>query len=355
MAGAGVIGGHLGMDVTRTPQGIMKRALQRDGTEAYKLNIAGLRNEAKMLRAMAGTGVAPDLIHEGPDYIVQVDLGESEPITDGEAFRRSMMLALAHTRARGLRHGDFTGSNIITRGNRVWLIDWQESHRIGEPAPQKQPVSDSSLVMRTIEGSSATDGNADTPRIARRWKAVIDYLGAHVDFEMPLRGKTFIDLGCFMGDFVALAALEGMRAVGIDRGGFRTGEDSIDLGNEVWASFPWGKGLLPIPSLLHGDIVNVVNGYEEWPNDYAMMFSTWPYIVEEYGWPVAVHVLDRICDRSEVFFFETQLAGDGPGPELLKTKADVAQMFIDMGHTPVELVTIPVTGRPAERTVWAVT
>lgn len=355
MARAGVIGGHLGMDVTRTSQGIMKRALQTEGADIYKLNIGGLRNEARMLRAMAGTGVAPDLIHEGSDYIVQVDLGESEPITDGEAFRRSMMLALAHTRARGLRHGDFTGSNIIIRENRVWLIDWQESHRIGEPAPQKQPTSDASLVMKTIEGSAATDGNADTPRIARRWKAVIDYLGAHVDFEMPLRGKTFIDLGCFMGDFVALAAIEGMRAVGIDRGGFRTGEDSIDLGNEVWARFPWGDGMLGVPTLLRGDIVSVVNSPGQWPNDYAMMFSTWPYIVDEYGWEIALHVLDRICQRSEVFFFETQLAGDGPGSDLLKTNEDVGRMFTDMGHTPVELRTIPVTGRPAERTVWAVT
>ena len=343
------------MEVSRSHNGIMKRAVQTEGAEVYRANIAALRNEAKMLRAMAGTGVAPDLIHEGDDYIVQVDVGESEPITDGEEFRRSMMLALAHTRARGLRHGDFTGSNIITRRNRVWLIDWQESHRIGEPAPQKQPVSDSSLVMRTITGSLDVNGQGDTPRVARRWKAIIDYLGAHVDFEMPLRGKTFIDLGCFMGDFVALAALEGMKAIGIDRGGFRTGEDSIDLGNEVWAPFPFGQGPLGIPALLHGGIVDIVSNDPGWPSDYAMMFSTWPYIVDEYGWEAAVAVLDRICKRSEVFFFETQLSGDGPGPDLLKTKADVARMFMDMGHTPVELVTIPVTGRPAERTVWAVT
>jgi hypothetical protein len=66
-----------------------------------------------------------------------------------------------------------------------------------------------------------------------------------------------------------------MNAAGIDRGGFRTGENSIAIGRRLWEGFPFGT-----IALIEEDIVAPSGGYHA---DIAMMFSTWPYIVKDYG------------------------------------------------------------------------
>lgn len=358
---AEIIGGHVGMDVIRdhgdqTGSYIIKRAKHEKGTsntwagiDMFDHNVDALKNEAWMLELMDGSGFTPMITGIEGDYITQEDLGATEPHTDGELFRRNCVWMLSTIRARGLRHGDLIGSNIITRGNHPYAIDWQEGHLLTEPAPQKQPWSDSHLLMRHIAGTAGADGQMDTPRVARRWGVVLGALGATMNFKLPLKGKTFIDLGCFQGDFVALAAAEGMEAYGFDQGGFRSGENSIEIGRELWKGFPFGNLFLFPTNIVERPSIPI----ENW--NVVMMFSTWPYIVKDYGWERATKTLEVIIERNEVLFFETQLAGDGPGPAALKTDDDVAELLRSLGASIVKNIgTFPVTGRPASRTVWEV-
>ncbi len=356
------IGGHLGMDVIRehgdqTSSYIIKRAKHDQGisgewvgVDLFDHNYSALMNEGRCLDIMDGSGFTPMVTGENTDCIYQEDMGDTEPPTDGELFRRNCIKMLATIRSRGLRHGDLIGSNIITRENHPYAIDWQEGHLLTEPAPQKQPWSDSHLVMRHIAGTASVDGQMDTPRVARRWDAVLGALGATTDFKLPLKRKTFLDLGCFQGDFVALAAAEGMEAFGLDQGGFRSGEDSIDIGRDLWKDFPFGDIWLHSGNIV-GNKAPI--DIEDW--NVVMMFSTWPYIVQDYGWDIATETLARIIKDNEVLFFETQLAGDGPGPAALKTDDYVMQLLVSLGASHVENIgTFPVTGRPASRTVWEV-
>ena len=353
-----IIGGHVGMDVIRSVGGsgdsiIIKQAKHEVGVtgewaglDVHGHNVEALMNEAECLRAMADSGYTPRLLLEGTDGIEQEDMGDTETPVDMEAWRRNCVFMLAEIRARGLRHGDLKGSNIITRGNNPYAIDWQEGHLLTEPAPQKSPWSDSALLMRHIAGTYGPDGQLDTPRVARRWLTVLGALGASLNLTLPLKGKSFLDLGCFQGDFVALAAAEGMVATGVDQGGFRSGEDSIEIGRKVWTDFPFG--------LITFGSANI-NTYPVEDIAVTMMFSTWPYIVKDFGWERACTLLSHVIRGCEVFFFETQLYGDGPGPEQFKTDDDVALLLFNEGATTVKNIgTFPVTGRPAKRTVWEV-
>ena len=355
------IGGHVGMDVIRhhgdqTGPWVRKQAKHERGVtgawagfDMYGHNIEALLNESMCLQAMDGSGFTPMLIHEGPDYIAQEDLGDTETPADPETWRRNCVRMLAEIRARGLRHGDLIGANIITRGNKPYAIDWQEGHLLTEPAPQRNPSSDSALLMRHIAGTLGPDGQTDIPRVARRWGVVLGALGANTNLTLPLKGKSFLDLGCFQGDFVALAAAEGMAATGIDEGGFRSGENSIEIGRKVWADFPFGEIRLARANI-------ILDSPKQWSgHDVVMMFSTWPYIVQNIGWERACDLLYQVIKNNEVLFFETQLYGDGPGPEQLKDDGDVDGLLLSLGATTVKnLGSFPVTNRPASRTIWEV-
>lgn len=350
------IGGHRGLDVMRTgdhrssPTVIQKIALhelgnQGDlfGVDLYGLNETAIHNEAMMLDYMMASGFTPKLIDIEDGVLTEQDIGVSEPPTDPELWRRNIVSMLATIRSRGLRHGDLKGNNIVTVNNWPWAVDWQEGHQIGDVPPQRNPFTDSHLLMQHIEGTLDINGQRDIPRVARRWRSVLGSLGATMNCGLPLKGKTFLDLGCFQGDFVALAAAEGMTAFGVDSGGFRSGENSIEIGNAMWQDFPFGE-----VSLHQADIIHFTN----FACDVVMMFSTWPYIVQQHGRPVAEGLLERIIQDAGVLFFETQLYGDGPGPEFLKRDDDVVDLLYRAGAKKVTHIgSFPVTGRPATRVV----
>ncbi len=346
------IGGHRGMHVYRSATGITKAALHvlnNAGRDVYEDNVNALMNEARMLTLLSGGGIAPELYNRGDDWIDQEDLGENEVPTDMELHRRRSVWMVAKIRALGLRHGDLTGPNIIVRDNTPKAIDWQEGHLLGEVPPQKSPHTDSEFLGRYLAGTPGPDGNCDTPRVGRRWLAVLGALGGTLlakdpASNLPLKGKTFMDLGCFQGDFPALAAVEGMEAHGLDAGGFRSGENSVSIGRALWSNFPFGSVVLH-----DGDIVHL----HRFDYDVVMMFSTWPYIVNDYGREAAERLLGRIVSDCGVLFFETQLYGDGPGPAFLETDSDVEAMLDKYGQV-THLIRIPVTGRPASRSVWKV-
>lgn len=362
-----VVGGHRGMDVIRDGGGvILKRGhnLENKDRTGWIDNIAALQNEAKFLRVMSGSGFTPEVLKdvevEGDDGCVhpvgvrcpcvatltQSDLGDSEPMKDGELFRRNCVKVLYEIRQRNVRHGDLNGPNILIRDDWPWVVDWQEAHFIGEPAPQKQPYSDSFLLWRTVAGTAGETGS-DLPRVARRWLAVLGALGgirwAVGTKKLPLAGLRLLDLGCFQGDFVAAGAAEGMEAVGVDSGGFRSGEDSIAQARELW---PW----IPPTSFVSGDIM----GIDKFNCDVVLMFSTWSYIVRDYGKQAAEDLIHRIVGDCGVLFFENQLKGDGPGPEFLADDDATGHYLCGFASQVKPLITIPVSGRPASRTVWEV-
>ncbi len=141
-----------------------------------------------------------------------------------------------------------------------------------------------------------------------------------------------------------------MDALGLDQGGFRSGENSIEIGQELWKDFPFGYVNLSIGNIVYHSDLNLARN-----RDVVMMFSTWPYIVIDFGWDAATDVLARIIRDNAVLFFETQLAGDGPGPVALKTDDDVEKLLRSLGASTVNNIgTFPVAGRPASRTVWEV-
>jgi SAM-dependent methyltransferase len=353
----GLIGGHQGMAVERHfdrgHYAIKKMALHEadtqhadmQGVDLFGLNVTALHNEAAMLDAMTDSGYTPDLLDINEGVVWQSDVGVHEAPQDMEAWRRNCVRMLATIRAHGLRHGDLRGTNVITRADWPWAIDWQEGHRIGDVAPQKSPYTDSNLLMQHIEGTAGPNGQLDTPRVARRWRCVLDSLGATTNLTLPLKDKLFLDLGCFQGDFVALAAAEGMLATGVDRGGFRSGENSIEIAQRLWADFPFGE-----IGFVQDDVLSMTYNW-----DVVVMFSTWPYVVHDYGRRQADDLLRAIIRQASVFFFETQLAGDGPGPNFLQTDEDVAGLLLSVGAKVAKpIATFPVTGRPASRTVWRV-
>ena len=347
------IGGHRGLDVIRKylndQSVIQKRCLHEEDNsndsigDLFDLNETAIHNEAMMLDLMGDSGFTPDFIDIEDGVLTQSDVGVTEPPTDAETWRQAIVFMLGEIRARGLRHGDLKGNNIITVENKPWAIDWQESHYLTDVAPQRAPLSDSYMVMQHIEGTLDINGRFDIPRVARRWRTVLDGVGAR-GVGLPLMGKTFVDLGCFQGDFVALAAAEGMIATGIDAAGFRERENSIDIGKELWKGFPFGE-----INLVQGDMASAAAPVV----DVAMCFSTWPYLVQDYGKVKAEMVLSNIIMNSGVLFFETQLHGDGPGPEFLTNDEEVEHELMWLGANDIKaLATFQVSGRPGMRTVW---
>jgi hypothetical protein len=90
---------------------------------------------------------------------------------------------------------------------------------------------------------------------------------------------------------------------------------------------------------------------EDFMYDTVLLLSVWPYIFNRIG--IGARQLLKRIQRAGQLIFETQLYGDGPGPNFLRTDQDVYEML--SGYGSVErLAQIPVHGRNAARSVWLV-
>jgi len=341
-----VLGGHDGLRVYRTDKGILK-SLNHDTEKAvewHDMNMKGLHNEARFLLLLEGCGYTPKLLEEGDDYILQEDVGDRNVPTSIQELMRHCCRMLNLFREKRVRHIDLTWVNVIARDNHPWAVDWQQSRMCDEVAnTEERNETDTAVVWRWMIEIKDNRGVPDEARIIRRWYNVLGGLGALTLRLSPLEGKTFLDLGCFQGDHVAMARCEGMEAEGVDYGGFRSGEDSIEIAESLWK----GMGC----KFTKADIMDLPGNY--FVRDVVTMFSTWPYIVANHGREKAEGLLTDILWHCGSFFFETQLYGDGPGPEFLKADSDVEKLLRDCGAKEVKpLITIPVYGRPASRTVW---
>ena len=294
-----------------------------------------LTNEARFLTVLASTPFVPQLsgaaMWEGKRSITLEDVGDGQPVQNETAFLRACIMLLCEFRIHGVRHGDLTAKNIIVRGDCPVALDFGESRFADEDRPDKRPKPDAYYFWRAVNEKHSG------MRIVDRWIAVRAALGGDEDGAWGcLTGRNVLDLGCYTGETTAMAAAEGAAAVGVDRQA-----EIVMRAREAW--HPFGC------QFLQADLV----GYEPEAADIVFLFSTWAYIVQDHGREAAEEMLARLVARSQVLFFETQLRGDGPGPDFLESNTDVAAMLNRLGKIEA-LTTTPVAGRDAYRTVWSV-
>lgn len=301
-----------------------------------KAGEAELANETRFLEALDSTRFVPRLNSATITHLIMEDIGEDEPVGNEAAFLRRCIALLHAFRERGIRHGDLTAKNLIVRGDYPVALDFGESRFADEDSPDKRPKPDAYYFWRAISEKHPGMRTVD------RWIAVRGALGGDEDGAWDcLAGRDVLDLGCHTGEMVAMAAAEGARAVGVDRDA-----DVVGQARDLWGGF--GADTIGC-QFLCADIV----GYEPEAADIVFLFSTWAYMVQEHGREAAEETLALLIARSQVLFFETQLRGDGPGPDFLQTDAGVAGWLGRWGE-PEKLTTLSVAGRDAHRTVWSV-
>lgn len=353
-----ILSAHHGQITTRTRDGIHKQAVRGDGEDRYQARCAGLMREAMVLEHMDGRGIAPHLLDIGEDWSLQEDLGDTE-LSDGETFRRACTRLLYGIRQAGMVHGDLTEGNVVVQGDRAWAVDWQDASWTSDERPLQKNYdhSDGHFLWRYVAATpGAGETQADIPRVVRRWQSVRSHMPPN-RYASKSQLPTLVDLGCFQGDFVAMAEAEGMAGLGVDQGGFRSGENSIAIAKNLWEFGGFKQ------ADIRTGMVDTWPAYAPNGTDVILLFSTWAYLLQDCAWGApgpltrqeGEEFIANTAARCQVLFFETQLAGDGPGPPWLKTDGDVLQMLEGMGLKAEPICNIPVTGRPASRTVWRVT
>jgi len=294
-------------------------------------NLAGINNAYRFYKALSDTKYVPKNAVLS-DNILRTEYVEEQYVNDNtfhENFRRECIRLIFELRNRGIWHGDLTSYNYIIRDNVPVVIDWDQSNFVFEDMMQKRPKTDAYHLYKTIP-----DKTGDVNRIMRRWLVIRDYMEPYKGW-----GKV-VDLGTYQGDTAALAQSEFFFSTGVDIQQMRT--ICIQEAKEMWE--PYGC------RFVEKDIVD----FDCTPYDIAIMFSTWAYIVRDHGKEIALKTLQRIINQVDMLFFETQLLGDGPGPEFLKTDDDTKRMLSEYASVVEPLITIPVYDREALRTTWLV-
>ncbi len=335
---------HKGMKTYRTAKGIVQVVHQGDGPEAYAINLKGLHNAADKLRLLDGSGFTPALLRSTDRMMLQEDLGDSESTdgwtpTDWQNFRRALVACLLTMRQHNLRHGDLNGNNIIIRKKLPYIIDWQEAHFINDPPPQTAPLHDAYFLCTDIIRWVGDPEVSDPYRVCRRWNAILGDLMETSDCTAPMRGKTLLDVGCFQGDFSAMAAAEGFKVMGIDTGGFRQGEDSITIARNLW-------GGVDNLRFHRGNI----DTWGDFTYDVILFMDVFPYLVRDFGGGAAIVMLRLMVEQAGRVYFEVQQWGDKSGIEWLVSDEDVRGMVPDAEWT--KIATFPEDG--FDRTLWRI-
>jgi len=306
------------MRVYRDNAVIIKEALSEKGKQEIK-------NALRFYRALQDTPYIPELIDFDDTKLVLHFIEEHEGEQDN--FRRNCIHLIFTLRNLGIQHGDLTRPNFIVNGDVPVVIDWGESTFVFEDRPLKRPESDAYYLYRHMPID-------DTNRILRRWLAVREHIKDYKGW-----GK-LVDLGTLYGDLAALAQSEYFLATGVDNE--RIYANSLQQARQLWKKYGC--------KFINADLVNFsVTGY-----NIGLLFSTWAYIVQDYGVDIAKNVLARFINELDVLFFETQLFGDGPGPSFLETDEDVRTLLSEFATHVEPIVSIDVAGRDAIRTVWKV-
>lgn len=116
----------------------------------YKRSIPFLiENEIGCLQDMWLTGYVPQSERYDKYTLRLRDLGQSEHVTDKEAFYNNLAGLLNALREHGIRHGDLTTAALIVKNNHPYVIDFAESRLMDDPRPDKRPEGDAYWLSNT--------------------------------------------------------------------------------------------------------------------------------------------------------------------------------------------------------------
>ena len=288
------------------------------------IEIAFLMNHANCLWLLRDCPYTPNILHEAEGVTHETYLGESEPVTDETAFRHHCINLLLWLNSAGVRHGDLTRHNVIVKDNKPMLVDFHQSRYAGDGGPDKRPEGDHYWMWET-----AAQLSPDSSRHIRKWAAIRPHLS----------GATVVDYGCAEGDYLRMAAVEPIPYFG-------RGYDT----HPIRATGPLAGQ--PI-TIFQEDIL----GLPSYPVAHnALFMSVYPHIWAQAGQIEAESLFNNIMEVSGQVFFETQLAGDGPGLGQHQTHDDVGRWLLSQPAVGSiqKLIEIPVHGRDITRAIWLV-
>ena len=306
-------------------------------TEAGRIELS---REHAFLIHLADTGYVPQVYlfdqpphpHALVERIVMEDVGESHEITDEYDFRTNLIQMLNVFRVKHVIHGDLTSANVRIVGNAIKVIDWGESRFFSEhERTDKRPEGD------TYHAWNFASQWSDGSRVARRWFAIYS---AAVEHFAPKTSIQMLDIGCFHGDIAAAASAAGWDVLGIDMDG-----EAIKVAKARWSTMPVKFRIVETTTSL----------FEDGGFNVILMLSMYPYLIQRYGDLIAKqHLVNRI-KRSEMLFFECQLAADGPGPSWMVNTDRVQSFLKNCGGRDVEpIIEIELPDRDTTRTVFKV-
>lgn len=334
-----------GLTIGRSERGTILQVATEDGT------IGELKNEARILNQLKNMGIAPRLLGQSGrqtgDRLVSYTI-ETEDVTrhavmgalaSPDERHQKAIHFLAKLNASRVIHGDLTGPNLHIRpDSEIVALDWKEAiqrDELGLRQP-KRPEPDSVHLFEALTSWG------DPRRFLRRWVAI----RRHLPYDLM---DTFLsDFGCHYGFFSAAAAAEGAVVNAIDYD-----PSAILATRQLWKDIPFRNR----PRWYEMDILQVMPGDERnlMYGKVALCLSTWAWMVKLQSRGLADAFMGHLSRRFELIFFETQLAGDGPGPEGFKTDDQVETYLRAFGCDVEPILTLGIEGRDAKRTVWKVT
>ena len=293
-----------------------------------------LENAYWKLVMLEGSGAAPEVrdamsTEAGTGYLALERVAgifdrSAAPATAELDFLWGCVELLDTLRKFGIMHGDLTAKNVLVRDNRPVACDFQEStSRIEPPHPDHRPEGDAYWLWR-----AAVEITGDQDRRFRRWLAVRDRVRGHV-----------VDYGCGSGWTLGMAYADGhtepAMLTGIDAD--FTYEDYYRLGR--WGGWPE-----------RADIMEVEPG--SFGHGTAIVFSVVGHLIDRFAGKAVQRWLGALAEAHDNVLVELHYAGDGPGPAWLPDHAAAEDWLLQAAPNIDRLVTIPVHGRDAARTVW---
>lgn len=147
-------------------------------------------------------------------------------------------------------------------------------------------------------------------------------------------GKRGIDLTCSVGGITMGLAREGAEMVGVD-----LDREAIDVATYVSREVGLGGSTL----FFHMDLAD--SGLfalmdNEGPFDFGLWYSSWMWVVREYGPDAAMSILTGVCERVPALFFETAMGeGDGAAGEYGPANGkEVMGLLVQGGYKHVDRV-----------------
>lgn len=115
-------------------------------------NAAKVRREWDFLMTMAASGVTPQPIRYGSDFILMQDLGDPEPVPVEEhpLVAPAAQVILDSLLAKGIRHNDLRPQNLIWHDHKLYCIDFGRSTWASEKLGNYRATEDVILIRDSV-------------------------------------------------------------------------------------------------------------------------------------------------------------------------------------------------------------